>query len=371
MNPCSPRYIATLLLPLFFASACNGQGNNQIKTHQANIGKNNSVQLKMRKTQGANEYQNVHCGLQDIAGNLWFGTTGEGVYRYDGKLFTQYTVKDGLSSNTVWSILEDTKGNIWLGTDAGVCLYDGKTIKAVSNDPAYQKSAYPGAPSSIVPSVNNAVWSMMQDSKGTIWLGTDSGMYCYNGTTYVRFLETPGITNKMGVTLKSIQCMLEDSKGNIWFGSGPMAFEGICRYDGKTLVQYKPNNETWVRNIKEAKNGDVFFATRHYGVCRYNGAAFEYISTPQGMVKGSMMSSLEDRSGNQWFASDYGAALNDTFGGVWRYDGRSYTKYSTKDGLKDNSVFLILQDRAGNIWVGTRNIGLYRFNGKTFDSYSE
>lgn len=90
-------------------------------------------QPKLFRTQGTNEYVNVHCALQDRKGDLWFGTTGEGVYRYDGKVFTQFTIKDGLNSNTVWSVLEDRKGNIWFGTrDLGLCRYDGKIFTSFS-----------------------------------------------------------------------------------------------------------------------------------------------------------------------------------------------------------------------------------------------
>lgn len=324
----------------------------------------------MKKTQGSNEYQNVHCGLQDKAGNLWFGTTGEGVYRYDGKLFTQFTVKDGLSSNIVSAILEDKKGNIWMGTDEGVCRYDGKKIESLSFASANTVSFYPGSASNNS-QPTKAVHSILQDKNGTLWFGADDGLYCYNGKTFFRFLDNPGIVNKSGLTLKGIQCMLQDKKGNMWFGSGPMAFEGICRYDGMALENFKPGNETWIRAITEDKNGNLLFATRHNGVCRYDGKTFAYISESKGMVKGSMMSCLKDRSGNEWFGSDYGTRLNDTVGGAWRYDGKTYTKYSIKEGLTNNAVFMIMEDRDGNIWVGTRNIGLYRLNGKTFTSFSE
>jgi ligand-binding sensor domain-containing protein len=358
------KFLLPALLSLLFVITCNGNSNAQSK--QSHEG-----QSKMRKTQGANEYQNVHCGLQDRAGNLWFGTTGEGVYRYDGKRFTQFAVKDGLRSNIIWAILEDKKGDIWLGTDAGAYRYGGKAFNYIPFVTTGNNSLFEPNFSRNNPSGKNAVWSIMQDKSGTIWFGADDGLYCYNGKDFIRFLDNPGIVNKSGLTLKSTQCMLQDKKGNIWFGSGPMAFEGICRYDGKAVEQFKPGNENWIRGITEEKGGDILFTTRHNGICRYDGKTFAYIFEPKGMVKEFIMSYLEDRSGNKWFGSDYGNELNDTVGGAWRYDGKTYTKYSTKEGLTNNSVFLIMEDRSGNIWVGTRNIGLYRFNGRTFTSFSE
>jgi ligand-binding sensor domain-containing protein len=54
--------------------------------------------------------------LEDKSGNLWFGTYGGGVSKYDGKSFTHFTEKEGLSNNTVLSMLEDKSGNLWFGT---------------------------------------------------------------------------------------------------------------------------------------------------------------------------------------------------------------------------------------------------------------
>ena len=63
-----------------------------------------------------------------MSGNLWFGTYGGGVSRYDGKSFTSFGEKDGLISRDVWSIAVDANGMIWIGTIEGVCRFDGKNF---------------------------------------------------------------------------------------------------------------------------------------------------------------------------------------------------------------------------------------------------
>jgi ligand-binding sensor domain-containing protein len=126
------KSICSLILALTFLTSCHGQTKKPSQTDIIAEPKSILfVQPKLIKTQGSSEADNVRCGLQDKNGNLWFGTTGEGVYRYDGKIFTQFTMKDGLLSNCVWSILEDNKGNIWFGTVEGICRYDGKNINKV------------------------------------------------------------------------------------------------------------------------------------------------------------------------------------------------------------------------------------------------
>jgi len=295
------------LLKIFlFVSALTAftPGSAQVKT---NLSKDSTIgsagQPKLIKTQGTNEYANVHCGLMDKAGNLWFGTTGDGVYRYDGKLFIQFTVKNGLSNNTVWSILEDKAGNIWFGTDDGACCYDGKTISAIPIAVTDNSNSHPND----TPSAMNAVWSMLQDKTGKLWFGTSDGVYCYNGKSFTRFPDNDSVINKEGLQLKMVDCMLEDKNGIIWFASGmPPGEEGLCRYDGKCITGFKPNGEGWIRAISEEKNGNLLLTTRHNGVCRYDGKDFTNIT--------------EDRAGNIWFGT------RNT--GLCRYDGKTFTSFS-------------------------------------------
>ena len=75
----------------------------------------------------ANNY--VLSITEDKTGNLWFGTVGGGVSRYDGKSFSTFTTAQGLANNFVTSITEDKTGNLWFGTyGGGVSRYDGKSF---------------------------------------------------------------------------------------------------------------------------------------------------------------------------------------------------------------------------------------------------
>ncbi|WP_121356900.1 ligand-binding sensor domain-containing protein [Flavisolibacter nicotianae] len=359
--------IISLLIAVTFFSACNGQAKtNLLKENADELKPSLSIQTKLVKRQGAGTAGNVHCGLQDKAGNLWFGTTGEGVYRYNGSSFTNLTTKDGLSSDIIWSLWEDKAGNIWFGTDSGICRYDGKTISRIPVTVSHGNygNAMTAKQS---PAVKNSVWSIMQDKVGTIWFGTSEGVYCYNGTSFTRFLENQNIVNDSGLRLKMVQCMLEDKAGNVWFGSGLGEKEGLCRFDGRYLTSFKPNGDDWVRSIFEDKNGTLWVACRHKGLSRFDGKTFTVVGEKKGFDTTGTGSIVEDKTGNIWFAS-LGARED---GGVWRFNGKTFTNFNTKDGLTNNSVFCIVADRAGNIWFGTGNMGLCRYDGKSFTRFSE
>ncbi len=158
--------------------------------------------------------------LEDSHGNLWFGTWGGGVSMYNGETFTHFTEKEGLNNMFVWSILEDSHGNFWFGTSDGVSVFNGKTFAHFTEKEGLS---------------NNIVYSIIEDSSGNIWLSTEKGL-----NRLVPGLE-PGLEpgpdraivsfNNPSIHTYSLQdgvkgmnfnpnSVLLDSKNRIWWGSG-------------------------------------------------------------------------------------------------------------------------------------------------------
>lgn len=365
----------TFILFAFFFGYVSCKGQDKTEKQAKNLLEMSTSlipQNKLRKTQGTNESQIITCGIQDTKGNLWFGTSGEGVYKYDGKLFTQFTTKDGLKHNHVWSMLEDETGKIWFGTRDGICYINGDKIMPLSINfnlrPMSTENTYYNEWST-----KNNVWSMMQDRSGKIWFGTGEAVYWYDGKQLARFLYLDEVINHDSLKLNMVSDILEDKEGIIWFASGmPPGYEGICRFDGKKIEHFTPQHEGWIRNIVESKNGHLLFATRHFGVWSYDGKSFKDYSQPKELIKPSLNRILEDHSGNLWVASDYGKDMGDTLGGLW-YSDKSISNHqeTTFTKITNQEVNMILEDHQHHIWFGTRGMGLYCYDGKTITKYSE
>jgi Two component regulator propeller len=353
------RHYLCILAVLFFGS-CHGQNNNELS-------KSATSEPRVLKPQGVYKDASIGCGMQDKAGNIWFGSNGEGIYRYDGKGFTHFTTKDGLDNNIVYSILEDKVGNIWVGTKTGLNRYDPKA--PIKNDGKIF-SRVPIVPYGSVfnilkPVKNkvtepvNGVWCMMQDTKGTIWFGADDGVYCYNGTYFSHFIDSNHVINKENLRLKAIFSILEDKKGHIWFGA--CVDEGISRFDGKFLTNIVPHEKVRrVNNIIEDKNDNLWFAASFNGVCRYDGKTF--IKNVFNETKGFKATVLKGKSGDIWF---------DTYEGLGRYDGKKLQIITKKEGLPTHDMCPILEDQSGNLWFGSVAMGLHRYDGKSFTYFSE
>ena len=349
------KYTCGLLFVFILSAACNKPANkDSTKDHP-----------KLIKTIGSPRYDNVQCSLQDKAGNLWFGTTENGLYKYDGKSFSRFLMADGLNSNNIYCLLEDTSGMIWIGTNVGLCLYDGKT---------FVKIEIP-LPKDLPPNKNelyrNSHWvfSMMQAKNGKVWIATIDGVYIYDGQSFTPFIINEASGGFLS-TNNNIEHILEDKAGNIWFGG--RTNEGVYRYDGKSLTNVKlaelfqegptPKPHNWAWPQVQDKSGNIWFSNWG-GAYRYDGKSFTWFTKKEGL-HGAVTRIIEDKNGNLWFGSDAG-------GGLRLYDGKSFTRFTTKDGLINNSIWSILEDKTGNIWIGTRETGLSLYDGNTFITYSE
>ncbi len=367
------KSIKCLLLLFVFITSCNGQVQKKplqaINNEQTPI---QGDQPKVIRTQGT-KCENVGCQLLDKDGNIWFSIRGEGAYRYDGKSFTNFTTRDGLCNNNVSSIIEDRAGNILLGTSSGICKYDGNKF-----------TKYP------VPDTLSII-CMLEDKDGNLWFGAmNKGVYRYDGTNLTHFIDKykhPIFADKQE---KMIVDIIQDEKGNIWFSSWNRG--GVWRYDGTILTHFLPSvdyysffedersnaysssvtkyvhspdyiTDDMIFSISEDRAGNIWFATRRHGACRFDGKSFTSFTENDGFISYGIHSILEDKNGNMWFSTDKN--------GVYFYDGKTFKNFTEKDGLANNAVMSMLEDKSGNMWFGTKWFGLSRYDGKTITTFSQ
>ncbi len=249
--------------------------------------------------------------LEDRNGNLWFASKDSGVYCYNGKSILHYTTRQGLSSNMALHIFEDRAGNIWFGSSR----YDGKAFRNFTT-----KDGFP----------SNRIRLLFEDKTGKLWFGAQGeNMFVFDGKTYTV------LKNKDGKAFNNVWGITEDRKGNIWFGA----------------------------SIIEDKRGDTSFISQ--GLWRYDGSTYTKVSQ-----KGAY-GIIEDKNGNIWTT---GADKPQGIGQAWslsRYDQQSlYNKNPSVTEIMSQTGMLlgILEDTKGNIWFGS-GVGVYRYDGKTITDF--
>lgn len=304
----------------------------------------------------------ILCSFKDKAGNLWFGTSGNGVSRFDGKSFTNFNSANGLAHNLINSITEDSKGNIWFSTYGGISKYDGVSFQNFT-------TAH-GLP-------NNNVNQLLVDRLGDIWVATIKGLCRYSPLKkditpelFVKYDEKHGIAGTY------ISAVTEDSKGNIWISTD----RGVFKYDPLTVPSGKVSfsdyskliglEKALVECIVEDRDGFIWFGT-NMGALRFDpkklsagNTPFVRYTTDDGLVSNKITSVFEDSGGIIWFGSKAGVS-------AFRKDDSSFINFTSKQGLINNSVICITEDVAGSIWFGTIGGGLSRFDGINTLEYSQ
>lgn len=296
----------------------------------------------------------ILSGFKDKAGNLWFGTFGNGVSKYDGQSFTNFSSAHGLPHNMINAITEDSFGNIWFSTYGGASKYNGATFRNFT-------TAH-GLP-------DNIVNEILEDSRGNIWLTTNEGLCRYfpsgGDTANVKFVQ---YNKKHGFTGNYARSIIEDQKGNIWVsaGRGVMKYDPVAEASGeRSFSDYSAItglDDIFINCMAGDRSGMIWFGT-DVGVFRFDpdkggagNVATVNFTTNDGLVSNKITSMVEDGEGTLWFGSKAGVS-------ALRPGYSTFMNLTTKQGLVSNSIICITEDDAGSIWFGTTGEGLSRFDG--------
>lgn len=302
--------------------------------------------------------------LEDHQGNLWFGTVGEGLVRYDGNEFVTFTVDDGLGSNTIRGILEDNDKNLWIATTGGLSRLDGGRLTTLTAYDVQDVTRTFGPQGD-----HRDLWDVIVDRHGNLWIATMDGVFRHEGGRFERFaLPVVGSKAVSEFTPRMVYCIYEDRDGDLWFGTDGA---GVVRYDGSTMTVYSAEADGLCSDnvcaVFQDSSGAMWFGTSNGGVSRYDDLTFtthlrtEEYSRHHGW--GRYMAILEDNRGDIWFGASY------SVGGVYRYDGASFVHFGAGQGIGRGGVPSIREDRDGTLWFGT-TAGVYHYDGKQFINFS-
>ena len=381
--------------------------------------------------------------VQDREGFLWFGTE-QGLFKYDGyniKKFVTGSDNKNISNNIVMDIVEDDKGNLWISTYAGgLNKYDplknsfkkfkrdvnaNINISLADNLWDIEKSnstdLWIGSrdwlykfnvntenyqrlwPNSTPPlDVNNNIWSVLEDSKGNLWLGTlGGGVYHYNPSTHhiIQYQHDPD--NPQSLSHSFVRTIIEDELGNIWVGTD----NGLNIFDSKKKLfkryHHSPDDKlslsgNEINRLYEDSAGRIWVGTYGTGLNLYDRTTdsfrrynFNSLGLHESRTPKIINDILEDRQGILWFATEKGIvklspiALNinrmvlddgqpvgalhrSAKSGLWvAFD--HYLMNISPDSFKARStlpllgaIFDIAEDPSGNLWVTSENNGLHK-----------
>jgi len=262
----------------------------------------------------ANEY--VFATFVDRTGGTWFGMNGGGAARLNEGQWRTYFPMHGLADYWVYSFAQRKDGSVWIGTWAGLSLFDPR--KATFH--TYLKEL-----------VNEWVYGLAVDSKDRVWVGTEGGVNMFDGKTWRTWTHKDGLG--------------EDNVDKLPFSSNT-GLGTRSRHDLSVMVEgrstYNPN---YVFCTLAAADDSIWAGTWGGGVAKFDGKVWRNYSHKDGLIGDIVYSIAQAPDGALWFGTN---------GGLSRFDGEHWQSWSKADGLLDEHVYALAINASGNVWAGTR-----------------
>ncbi|NOY06923.1 MAG: hypothetical protein GXO82_09910, partial [Chlorobi bacterium] len=323
----------------------------------------------------------ISCATRDATGNLWAGVSS-GLYRITNGTSTFFNERNGLAETRVTAIFADREGSIWCGTEGGVFCFVPDRFTSFS-------LVYLG------PRRATGVWSLAENTDGSIWLGTiKKGALLLEHDRVVRSL-----TVNTGLPSNSISDILVAKDGTVWFAT----MNGIAvlregRMVSLTVADGLPDKR--VEFIIPSRQGGYWISTQN-GLALLREGRITTWTEQDGLPSNRVTQIAEDSSGVLWAGTHAGAAFlvpgqkqftpvrglhglriasvfidsrnQPWFGsvgyGVFRLESDSVTVLNTGHGLSGNTVYFIIEDDYRRIYFGT-NAGITVMDGTRLYTYT-
>lgn len=286
--------------------------------------------------------------LQDAKGFMWIGTY-DGLNRFDG--FTVQTKRhisnnsNSLSDNRVLCLYENKNGLILIGTDGG-----GINIL----DPKFDSISNINIKNTILPS--NVIQAITADDANNIWAGSDKGLAIFNGAQGKQ--KTPTMFYPAEFRNRNVKSLMNDMEGNIWIGTdiGLFEYKPRGKWDAKNLLKIAGNDNIQVTAIFRDKHRNIWVGAAN-GLFKIDQTNTNL--KPAGELLADITSMAQDMGGTLWISTKGDGLFK--FGLDVHNNISSKDQYTTQKpfcNIADNGISAIYIDKSNTLWVGTYQKGI-------------
>jgi ligand-binding sensor domain-containing protein/signal transduction histidine kinase len=319
----------------------DGEGNVWVGSNEGLVRLTPMRFTTYTKQQGLT-HNNVMSVLEDHSGKIWAGTWGGGLDCLQEENIQPYSMTTNFSENLVLSLGQGRDGSLWVGAD-----YDGGLTR-IKNGALKHYGAKSGL-------ISAGIHALLEDTNGNLWIGTAHGLNCLRKGKFTAYTRTNNLAGN------DVRAIAEDREGRIWFGTdgGVSCWQGGELLTPPGLASLADQTVTAMR---EDSDGDLWFGTQAGGLSRYRGGELRTYTTAQGLADNEVLEILQDNSGCFWMSCSKGIfrARKADFDA---YDSGNITSvpcafYGKDDGMESGQCNgqgkpAGWKDREGHLWFPT------------------
>jgi ligand-binding sensor domain-containing protein/signal transduction histidine kinase len=341
-----------LLYPKFFYQ--DKQGNQWIGGDEGLsllFAESNKIVNLPQKTL-PNKY--VKCVLEDLEGNLWFGTDG-GIAFMSAIVLRKFKESDiqtlefewikqkeeignSLDNDFVKCFAQDSKGNIWVGTDNGLAYLSNQKLKAGR----YEFTSIVHDENDDSSLLNNYCRVIAIDRQDIVWIGTGNGVsrYAKDRFPFRTFKHEKNNNNSLNDNyVRAILCqkMANEDKNKPKKLKKPPKSNDTVKFTGKQI---------------QKDSIEIIWIGTNSGVAKFDktNKIFEFFDTKKGLPVNNVKALVADKEGNIWIGTDKGlAVLNPKTSLIKTY----IHDKANENSIPDNAINCLFVDKEGIIWIGT------------------
>ena len=273
---------------------------------------------------------------QDNFRQLWIGTEG-GICRFDGKKFKGYTVQDGLVTNQINTLFCDREGNLWIGTNFGISCYNGSKFTTL-------------------PSRNEQTNSITQLKNGDVYaIGKYNLLRIKNNQCKNVFIT--------GDSSEKITDLYLSATNDLLVSVHKKGVYLLEKSNWKQLVAYEEGKKSlYIRGLFITGSSDTLLYTNK-GLHRIHKNKLESFKSVSKILEDlNILCIAEDNKQDLWLGTE---------NGCYRVNDKEVIHFDEKSGFTDNSVNYIYKDIENNLWFATNAGGIYKFRENTFTYYDK
>ena len=290
-------------------------------------------------------HSQVYSLLEDTRGYLWVGTWGGGLSLYNGQSFKKFSGKEQPGTRYVSALLEDDQKNIIIGGVGNLSIFNGQNFYSIPRLP---------------PNVQQ-IKDLVQTPDKKVWVGTDRGLFFFKNQ---QLIAVPGFPDNL-----DIEDLFLTKKGILWIATTQGAYYFENNFFNK-LSTIDGLSRDHVRSITGTKDGRIWLATATGGINIFHKGSISRFSESDQLEEGLGINTINtDKAGRIWVGM-----ANE---GVYCFDPKTeiafWLKERTTSGLESDNIKITLMDQWGNYWLGTSGGGLTRYaeSKQQFTQYNE